>query len=173
MAYIKVPTRTTSDTNSPNDINQLQTNLDTFFNSTGQAQDIPFDESVTSTAGLTAQGGKLKYKGVAIGINQLNFDLDGNAYVDTNIKKTIFNTAVSFTDWILHSDNAPDATLKVDVNKNGASVFGATAFQITAGNTTATLSQSVTFNAGDIASLDIDSIGTNTVGGNFLNVAGV
>jgi hypothetical protein len=148
MAYQQVPERTTADTNSPDDINQLQDNFDSFLDS----------------AGNFTRGG---------GVNQLSFSLAGDAFVDTGIQKLVFATATSFNDWILRSDEAPDATLAIDVNKNGTSIFGATAFQILAGSTVATLAQTVSFAKNDTVSWDIDSIGTNTAGGNFLMVSGV
>lgn len=146
MAYQRVPTRTTSDTNVPNDVNQLQENLDSFLNTAGK-----FKDNVH---------------------NQVTFSLSGDAYVDTNLQRFVFATAMTFKNWIMKSDNAPDATLGIDINKNGVSIFGGNAFDILAGATVATLAQTVSFAKGDIVSLDIDSIGTNTAGGNFLMVSG-
>jgi hypothetical protein len=146
--YAQIQTRTSSDPNASNDINQLQSNFNSFLDS----------------AGNFTRGG---------GTNQIPFSLNGNAYVDTSIQQIVFGTATTISNWIIYSSAAPDATLSLDINKNGTSIFGATAFEITAGNNTTSVNQSVTFAKFDRLSWDIDSVGTNTVGGNPLMVTGV
>jgi hypothetical protein len=144
--YAKIDTRTSSDPNASADINQLQSNFNSFLDS----------------AGNFTKGG---------GTNHITFSLAGNAYVDTSIQKLTFATAMSFSKWVIKADIAPSNTLAVDINKNGVST--GIALQLLAGNTYATATQAVAFAKGNDCDWDIDSIGTNTAGGSYLMVSGV
>ena len=57
---------------------------------------------------------------------------------------------------------AADATVTVDINKNGSS---AETFSFAASSTTATISdQNITMNEGDYLTIDVDTIGTTAKG---------
>lgn len=146
--YAKIDTRTSNDPNASADINQLQSNFNSFLDS----------------AGNFTKGG---------GTNHVTFSLAGLPYTGTNIQRFVFATAMNFSNWVLSTNKVLDATLSVDINKNDTSILGATAFEISAGSSTASVSQSVSFAKFDEISWDIDSAGTNTASDNFTMISGV
>jgi hypothetical protein len=101
------------------------------------------------------------------------FELPSTAYAATNVDRVVIGRAIHASSVILTADTKPvGASILVDVNKNGTSIFpnqGLRAY-LASNEATRTATADSVFVPGDILSWDIDQTGTATMeaGGNFL-----
>jgi spermidine/putrescine-binding protein len=169
-----LPSRTSSDSNSSADCNELS----------AEALDKAGSEQITQ---LTAEASpastdlflmerasdgelrKVQFQNIggSGGAAPFRFLVNGNAYVDTLIQYTIADTAGTISRVRAYAQTAPTgADLQIDVNKNGTTVFSST-FAISAGANSATstsIAAAGTFAIGDRISIDIDQIGSTVAG---------
>jgi hypothetical protein len=123
MAYSQVPERTTSDTNAPGDINQLQDNFDSFLNSTGA-----FTSNIASTHRvITINAGGWDYP------TSDPAELDTDSGTNGTIKRQLFDDTTEET--VIQNIIVP-----YDIDTTGRIVF-----EVYGYSSTAAASQSVRY----------------------------
>jgi hypothetical protein len=171
MSYQQIPTRTTSDTNSPDDVNQLQDNFDSFLNTAGQITELTF-ENTTATAGLSATGGNLAWKGNVLTYHYVSFLVVGSAVTGDKQDQILMDFNGTLLDCRAHSDIAPaGSSMQIQISKNGTVDMLSTAIEIDAGATADDGNKVIDtanddFVAGDRLQADFDQVGSSTAGGN-------
>jgi hypothetical protein len=109
------------------------------------------------------------------GGGSIGFQLRGNAYVDTGIMGVMMGESKTIDKVVVYSDDAPlTSSLIVDINKNGTTIFTTQSKRpiVTPGNNTddSDTPDVTSLAQDDRVTVDIDQIGSGTVGGNNLYV---
>jgi len=178
-----LPTRTSSDTNSSADINELSSEA---LDKGGTSQLSALTAEASPASGdlfLMEDGGTGVLKKVDTdnmpggggggGVGQLVFYVKGNAYVDTSVLQALMGGSATPSKVRAYADTAPvGAALEIDFNKNGVSIMNTVLSIAAAANagTSTDFTGSPTFAAGDRISVDIDQVGSSTAGGDDLMI---
>jgi hypothetical protein len=182
MAESKIlPTKTSDDLIESDDINKLSAqSLDKL--GTEQLSNLTEETTPASTGKFLYEkpSGELRYVdtdnipggGGAVGIT---FLLKGNAYVGTKQAQILMPASATISKVIVYSDDQPTgASIIVDVNKNGTTIFTTQSGRpevAVSTNTADSATPDVTaLVQDDRVGIDIDQVGSSVVGGNDLMV---
>jgi hypothetical protein len=174
-----LPVRTSADPNSAADINELSAEA---LDKGGSEQIVQITEA-TSPAGDDLflmerdSDGALRRvkKSSLVGPAGITFVLRGNAFVGTKQTQILMPASATISKVIIYADTAPTgATLIVDINKNGTTIFtdqGKRPEIAISGNIADSDTPDVTALAqDDRVSVDVDQVGSTVVGGNDLMI---
>ncbi len=164
------------------DINNLAQGLPTYESTRTYAADriiesvgIQYKSLVSSNIGNTPVSSPTKWEEIKGGTSDITFTIDGSSVTGEDQISFLIPEAITVTNVFIQVDTAPTgATLIVDINKNGTTIFTTQSkrpeIAISGTSDTSDTPDVTAFAQNDVLSISVDQIGSTIGGGDNLYI---